>query len=94
MYHLCFHIIFTFPATVPLLFHPFLGHFNRNLLAKSPHVPPLFPNFFSHPVSRVPQDDRDLLPISGHNGPSDLLLPRSASRPKSRPCRNRPSLVN
>ena len=49
MYHLCFHIIFTFPATVPLLFHPFLGHFNRNLLAKSPHVPPLFPKFFSHP---------------------------------------------
>ena len=55
MYHLCFHIIFTFPATVPLLFRPFLGHFNRNLPAKSPHVPPLFPNFFPYPLPWYPR---------------------------------------
>jgi hypothetical protein len=47
--HLCFQIMSTSLATIPLAFHPLLEYLNRNLPDKLPHVPPLFPNFFSHP---------------------------------------------
>jgi hypothetical protein len=49
MVHVCFRIMFT-PTTVDtMVFYPLLAYFNRNLPATSPHVPPLFPNFFSTP---------------------------------------------
>ena len=73
--HLCFHIIFTFPATVPLFFRPFLGHFNGNLPAKSPHVPPLFPNFFSHPTPHSPVLPRSPSVIRHPSPPIPSALP-------------------
>ena len=48
--HPCFKIMSTPVVTIPFVLPPLLAYFNRNLPAKFPHVPPLFPNFFSHPT--------------------------------------------
>ena len=38
------------PATISTCLQQFLVHFHRNLSTNPPHVPPLFPKFFSHPT--------------------------------------------